>query len=282
MRTGAAVLFEPAQRAIFGLPVCDLDWRDALAFADAQASQPSGQKVISFLNAHNANVMLRDRAYRDALGRQTVLSDGIGVDLASKVMHGSSFSANLNATVFVPALLTYMAERKRIGLIGGRPEMLEKALKNLQAHAPWHEFIAISHGDCSDAENRDTAALAARLKLDVLIVGMGTPIQEKWVDRYIHREHARLVISDGALFQYVAGVAPRAPEVIRKLRLEWAYQSLTEPHRLGWRYILGVPAFLLHLLWHRLMGLPTGNADNAAGPSAPVSTPSERDRDRAA
>ncbi len=279
MKVAAAVLRDPPQRPIFDLPVCDLDWRDALAFADAQASQPSGQKVISFLNAHNANVMLKDDAYREVLTRQTVLSDGIGLDLAARVMHGSSFPANLNGTDFVPALLTYMTERKRIGLIGGRPEVLEQARKNFAAHAPWHEFIAISHGFCNDAQSRDVAALTARLKIDVLIIGMGTPVQEKWVDRYIRREHARLVMTVGALFDFVAGAVPRAPKVVRKLRLEWAFRLLQEPHRLWRRYVIGIPVFFLHLLRYRLTRKP---AEAAVQPDiAPAQSVADRDRDAA-
>lgn len=252
MKTNARAPIEPLQRPIFGLPVSDLDWSDALAFADAQASQPTGQRVISFLNAYDANVMMKDGAYREVLGRQTVLSEGMGVDIASRVMNGSPFSAALNGADFVPALLTYMGERKRIGLIGGQPDVLDRAMKNLQAHAPWHEFIDISHGNCSDTESRDVAALTARLKLDVLIVSMSTPMQEKWVDRYIQREHARLVITVSAFFDFVAGAVPRAPKVVRKLRLAWIYRLLHGASRL--RPILGIPVFFLHLLRHRLKG----------------------------
>ncbi|MDI7863430.1 WecB/TagA/CpsF family glycosyltransferase [Rhizobiaceae bacterium n13] len=251
-----AVRSLPPQRSIFGLPVSDLDWNEALAFADAQAGSPSGQKVISFLNAHNANLMLKDGAYREVLSRHVVLSDGIGVDIAARVMHGSPFPANLNGTDFVPALLTYMVESRRIGLIGARPAVLARAVEAFRAHAPWHEFIAVSHGYHGEAASKDVAALVARLKLDVLIVGMGTPIQEKWVDRYIGREHARLVLTVGALFDFVAGVVPRAPRLVRKLRLEWAYRLLQEPRRLWRRYVLGIPSFLLNVLRHRLVGEP--------------------------
>src|ERR1700754_2462600 len=113
-----------SRRMIFDLPVCDLGWDEALTFINELASLPLGQTVISFVNAHNMLVMLRDEAYRDVLVQNLVLPDGIGVDIASRVAHGASFPANLNGTDFVPALLTFMEQPKRIGLIGGRRDII--------------------------------------------------------------------------------------------------------------------------------------------------------------
>jgi len=237
-----------SQRQVFGLPVCDLGWSEAFSFVSALADMPIGQTVISFLNAHNANVLLRDGAYREALERHLVLPDGIGVDVASLAMFGKFFPANLNGTDFVPALLTYMTTPKRIGLVGARPETLAKARAQFAAHAPWHEVIAIHDGFFSEQQSQDVASEIARHKVDILLVAMGTPRQEKWVDRYIRPEHARLVVTVGALFDFVAGDVPRAPQLVRQARLEWLYRFLQEPRRLAGRYFVGGPVFLAHVV----------------------------------
>lgn len=87
-----------------------------------------------------------------------------------------------------------------------------------------------------------------RQKVDILLVAMGTPRQEKWVDTFIRPEHARLVITVGALFDFVAGEIPRAPSAIRRLRVEWLYRFLQEPTRLASRYFVGGPVFIGHVL----------------------------------
>ena len=194
-----------SRRPIFGLPVCDLDWPEAFTFVSALADVPIGQTVVSFLNAHNANLMLTNSALRDVLGRHLVLPDGIGVDMASLAMHGRMFPANLNGTDFVPALLTYMTTPKRVGLVGGRRDILERAREGFANHAPWHEFIAIHDGYFSDAESPAIADEIVRHKVDILLVAMGTPRQEMWIDRHIRPEHARLVFGVGALFDFMAG-----------------------------------------------------------------------------
>lgn len=267
------------RRAIFGVPVHDLDWSHALAFVNELAALSVGQTRIAFLNANNANIMLNDGEYRAVLSEHIVLPDGVGIDLASYILNGAKFQANLNGTDFVPAMLTYIDRKKRIGLIGGTPEVLAGALENFRKHAPWHEFIAISDGYFDKQHSEPVLARIEEAKLDILLVGMGTPLQEKWVHGNIRVQHARLVLCVGALFDFVSEVVPRAPLWIRKLRMEWVYRIACEPSRLWRRYIVGGPIFVFRLLRHRLLaGAPQARSvvDNGHHPqSGDKGVPSE-------
>lgn len=267
-----------SRRMIFDLPVCDLGWDDALTFINELASLPIGQTVISFVNAHNMLMMLGDETYRDVLTRNLVLPDGIGLDIASRVSHGATFPANLNGTDFVPALLTFMEVPKRIGLIGGRRDIIEKAAANFREHAPWHDFVVISDGYFDKNNSGNISREIERQKLDVLIVGMGTPLQEKWVADNVRADHARLVLTVGALFDFVSGTVPRAPRLIRALRLEWIYRLMLEPTRLWRRYIIGVPVFLYHVVKHRFGRRYPALRSKAAVRPAPASHMSSRDK----
>ncbi|MDR7143329.1 WecB/TagA/CpsF family glycosyltransferase [Rhizobium sp. BE258] len=240
-----------SRRTIFDVPVCDLGWDDALVFINELASLPVGQTVISFVNAHNMLMTLRDPEYREILEHNLVLPDGIGLNIASQVSHGGPFPANLNGTDFVPALLTFMETPRRVGLIGGKRDVVERAAENFARHAPWHEFIVISDGYFDKDNPVDVISELDAQQVDMLIVGMGTPLQEKWAHRHIRPEHARLVLTVGALFDFVSGEIPRAPDTIRMMRLEWAYRLVQEPSRLWRRYVVGIPVFLFHVLQYR-------------------------------
>lgn len=237
-----------SRRTIFDLPVCDLDWESALSFTDELAALPVGQTVISFVNAHNANLMVKQADYQNVLQNQFVLPDGIGMDIASWFLHGERFPANLNGTDFVPALMTYMARPKRIGLIGATTPVVQKAAERFAQQCPWHTFVAISDGYLDHEGSLEVVKRIEELQLDVLLVCMGTPRQEKWVAEYIKPEHARVVLTGGALFDFVSGTVPRAPHLIRKLRLEWVYRLWQEPQRLARRYIFGIPEFFVILM----------------------------------
>lgn len=232
-----------SRRPIFGLQVCDLNWSEAFTFVSALADVPIGQTAISFLNAHNANLMLKDPAYLEVLSRHLVLPDGVGIDFASLAMHGRMFPANLNGTDFVPALLTYMTTPKKIGLVGAAPDVLQRACEGFASHAPWHEFVAIHDGFFGEAGSPAVVEEIARHKVDILLVAMGTPKQEMWIDRHIRPEHARLVFGVGALFDFMAGEVSRASPAVRSLRAEWLHRFRLEPKRLWRRYFVGGPIF---------------------------------------
>ncbi|ANL45476.1 WecB/TagA/CpsF family glycosyltransferase protein [Rhizobium phaseoli] len=240
-----------SRRTIFDLPVCDLGWDDALVFINELASIPVGQTVVCFVNAHNMLTALRDDDYYRIMSHNLVLPDGIGLNIASQIAHGSPFPANLNGTDFVPAFLTFMEAPRRIGLIGGTRAVVEAAADNFRKHTPWHEFVVISDGFFDKVDSSDVTGEIERQKLDILIVGMGTPLQEKWVHDNIRPDHARLVLTVGALFDFVSGAVPRAPKTVRMMRLEWAYRLIQEPARLWRRYIVGIPVFLFHVLRYR-------------------------------
>ncbi|WP_327437332.1 WecB/TagA/CpsF family glycosyltransferase [Ensifer adhaerens] len=67
-------------------------------------------------------------------------------------------------------------------------------------------------------------------------------------------QDARLVITVGALFDFVAEAFPRAPKFLRRMRLEWFFRLAVEPRRMWRRYVLGNPLFLFYVLWHKLSG----------------------------
>lgn len=251
-----------SQRDILGLPVCDLGWADTFAFVEEVATMPFGQSVIAFLTAQNGNRMMRDADYRAVLERQIVLPDGDGVDLASRLFHGRSFPANLSGTAFVPALLTYLTRPMRVALIGGEESMLIAAAEALRRHAPWHEILPIADGAFDPAQSDSVMERVRAAKVDILLVSMGSPAQEKWIDRHVGPGHARLVLSVGGLFEALVGETYRVPLGVRTRRFDGLRRFLfSEPGLANVR-------FLYHVLRHKLSGrrpLPVLAATAKAG-----------------
>jgi exopolysaccharide biosynthesis WecB/TagA/CpsF family protein len=254
-----------SQRDILGLPVCDLGWAEAFAFAEEVASMPFGQSVIAFMNAENAGLMIEDAEYRAVLERQVVLPDGGGIDMAARLVHGRKFPANLTGTVFVPALLTYIAKPMRIAMIGARHDTLMRAAENLRRHTPWHEFLPVSDGDFDRTKSDEIMERVRAAEADILLVAMGSPAQEKWIDRHVGPGHARLVLSVSALFETVAGQTQAMPDAGRRLRLERLYSVAKDPAR--WRRRRAQFAFLYHVLRYRFSpgGIVRGGDTAKAG-----------------
>ncbi|HBF28653.1 MAG TPA: glycosyltransferase [Rhizobium sp.] len=236
------------KKTMFGISVFDLSWASGLSLMAQYAATPGAHTKVSFLNANNVNIMLQDPAFFDVLQRHIVLPDGIGIDLAAKALDGEAFAANLNGTDFIPALLTYIETPRRIGLLGAKPGVLAGAIASFRRHTPWHQFIPVADGYFDQDELPVILQRLAEQDVDILLVAMGTPLQEKWIEEHINESHARLVFGVGALFDFVSGTMPRAPVWMRKLRCEWIYRLTREPGRLWRRYVIGIPVFLMHVL----------------------------------
>lgn len=244
---------EPPVRAILGVPVIALPWKEALELMRHYIRNKRFTRV-TWLNAHNANLAHTEPEFRRSLDHFLVLPDGIGVDIASKVLHGAPFPANLNGTDFTPALLQAETDPLRIGLIGARPEVVEKAAARFRQIAPQHEVRVISDGFFRAADGPRILQSLQGFSPHILLVAMGVPRQEMFMAQNLTADHCTLAFGVGALFDFMAGVVPRAPPIVQKLRFEWLYRLAQEPARLWRRYIVGNPLFLLRVLLAKLRG----------------------------
>lgn len=86
---------------------------------------------------------------------------------------------------------------------------------------------------------------------DILVVGLGTPKQEKFLYRYYKQMGVPVSLGLGASFDFVAGNRKRAPRWMSEHGLEWLYRTLQEPKRLAVRYIKDAVCILPILIKYR-------------------------------
>jgi exopolysaccharide biosynthesis WecB/TagA/CpsF family protein len=89
----------------------------------------------------------------------------------------------------------------------------------------------------------------------MLFIAKGVPDQELWISAHAAQLSAPVVLGVGALFDFYSGAIPRAPQYLRRLRLEWLYRLWCEPRRLFRRYVLGNPEFVTRAVLWRLRHL---------------------------
>ena len=85
-------------------------------------------------------------------------------------------------------------------------------------------------------------------KPDILLIGFGMPIQEKWIMENYDRLDVKVFMPVGAAFDYVSGNVRRAPRWMTDHGLEWLGRLIIEPRRLWKRYIIGIPLFFYRVL----------------------------------
>ena len=238
---------------ILGIPVVRLEWEEALSTMRRMIRDRAFIR-ISFLNAHNANVAWSDAEFADALKRFLVLPDGVGVDIAARLLYGTAFTANLNGTDFIPALLKSTEEPLPGALLAPNHPTAAGAAAAFATIAPQHRYAVIHDGYFSTEDEPAILTEIAALRPDVLLVAMGVPRQEFWIDHHITSNHCTLPFAVGALLDFMSGAVPRAPYWIRRLRLEWLFRLALEPARLWRRYVVGNPLFLARVMRQKLSG----------------------------
>ena len=212
----------------------------------AVAARPDGRaRHLCYVNAHSLNLAYRDQCYRDALSRaDVVLNDGIGLDLAAR-MRGRRFPENLNGSDFTLRLLRLAAEEGwRVYLYGGEPGVAASARERLREAVEGLEIVGI----CDGYGRRSSEEIVQRIRevrADVVIVALGQPRQELWLDAHLPDTGCHLGVGVGAFLDFVSGRVTRAPQWMNCLGIEWLFRLAQEPSRLWRRYLVGNPLFLL-------------------------------------
>jgi alpha-1,3-mannosyltransferase len=201
------------------------------------------QVVIA--NANTLNLIRADDNYRVFLHDALVLNDGIGVDIASQLKYGQKFSENLNGTDFIPRYLAESRIKLRVFLLGAHSDVAKACFKQCQRQFPQHEWLDFNNGYINSAQYPSICERIRETRPDVLLVGMGNPLQEFWIRQYGASTGAKLCIGVGGLFDFLAGRVNRAPSWVRRLRCEWVYRLAIEPRRMWRRYLIGNIMFLL-------------------------------------
>jgi N-acetylglucosaminyldiphosphoundecaprenol N-acetyl-beta-D-mannosaminyltransferase len=104
-----------------------------------------------------------------------------------------------------------------------------------------------------DADQAQARARAvAESGAELLFVAMGVPRQEYFIEEQWEHLGARIVIGVGGSFDVIAGLRKRAPVLIQRAGLEWAYRLAQEPRRLFRRYLVTNSQFLALMSWNAI------------------------------
>jgi N-acetylglucosaminyldiphosphoundecaprenol N-acetyl-beta-D-mannosaminyltransferase len=203
--------------------------------------------ALFFVNAHTLNLAASDPGYRRELNEaDLVYGDGTGVRWAAKA-RGIRMKANLNGTDLVPALLA-RGRGLRCYLLGATPEAIERAAAHFRQAYPGCVLAGHHHGYLDEAATNSVIDAINAADVDLLLVGMGNPLQERWIARHRARLEVGLCAGVGGLFTYWAGDLDRAPAWMRRCGVEWLHILRRQPQKFQ-RYVFGNRRFLLRLLW---------------------------------
>jgi N-acetylglucosaminyldiphosphoundecaprenol N-acetyl-beta-D-mannosaminyltransferase len=245
----------PNTVTILGVKVDSLS-ADELDSALERFVRREERSLILHVNVHCLNLVQRNAWLRPFLNSASIVfCDGAGVMLGARIL-GKRVKQRIPITDWIWQLAA-LAESQGFTLffLGGRPGMADEAARNMKQRFAHVQIVGAHHGyfdkTQGSPDNEKIVDMINAAKPDVLIVGLGMPLQEHWLMENWERLDVKVTVTGGAILDRVAGHSRRGPRWMNDNGLEWLSRLAFEPTRLWRRYLIGNPAFLLRVLKER-------------------------------
>jgi len=211
------------------------------------------KRTLMYVNAHCLNLAVNNHAYRETLNTaDLVYADGISVVWAAKFLDGCKLEKATGRDWIHDFCALAEKHCLRLYILGGIPGIAQTAQQKLIKLYPGLQIVGTHHGYLDDISTSSLVVEINQATPDVLLVGMGTPLQEKWLAAQRGQIDAPVCWAVGALFDTVAGVEPPVPDWLNRLNLEWLWRLLANPIGKWRRYLIGNPIFVYRILRQKL------------------------------
>lgn len=231
---------------------------------DALKDIPNRKLLINTINAHSFNVAQNDDLFAESLAKgDYLIPDGASIIKACKLLKAKSqpkeriagwdlFSFEMNKLERKSEKCKVNSEKcMKVMFMGSSEKVLNLIREKAAMDYPHLEVVTYSPPYKPEFSNEDNAAIIKAINdanPDLLWIGMTAPKQEKWT--YSHWNELDIhchVGTIGAVFDFYAGTAKRAPMWWQEHSLEWLYRLIKEPKRMWRRYVIGNPLFLWNI-----------------------------------
>lgn len=195
---------------------------------------------VMYVNAHCMVVSQKDERYRNILnGADLVYSDGMSIVWGAR-LSGCYLPGRSTAADFMPRFFELFAEKGlKVFLLGAEPGVADDTARKLEYKNPGLRIVGTHHGYFGCEEHDKIIKKVNESSPHILMVGMGVPCQEKWIEQNCNRINAPVIWGVGALFDFLSGRLARGPQWLLDNGFEWLCRLLTEPRRLWHRYLVG-------------------------------------------
>jgi len=214
------------------------------------------QKLRVFhLNVHAFNVAFKDKAFADVINdADLVFCDGFGVKLGARIL-GKTIGERMTPPDWIDDLCQALAKNgQTIYLLGDEDGIAGRCAERLKEKAKELKVVGAHHGffNKEGVENDEMIRQINKAKPDVLLVGFGMPLQEKWVAANFEKLDVKIFITVGAMFRWLIKEEKRAPQFLSSNGFEGVWRLFTQPRKVWKRYILEVPYFFFKVIKERM------------------------------
>src|SRR5262249_27663312 len=159
-----------------------------------------------------------------------IIPDGAGVVWALRLA-GHEAERLPGIDLAFKALSRAASQGRRVALLGAKKDVLDACLAYLPKIHPGLKIVASHDGFFTTDDEEEIVDDLAQQEPELLLIALGVPKQEYFIDRWQHSFPRAVIIGVGGSFDVWAGVVKRAPKVFQRFHLEWLHRLISEPWR---------------------------------------------------
>ena len=240
---------------------------DMAVIACEEMLNEGGFHSVHTPNSEIVELCIEDNRYYDIINSaDLIIPDGAGVILASKILGKPLKYGKVAGVELCENLIKLAAEKGcRVFFLGGKEGIAQAAAEKMQEKYEGLQVCGVHNGyfsKCDSIEKAEFIKNGGKIdddekvieeinnsRCDILLVCLGVPAQEIWMNTYRNRLDCGLAGGFGGSFDIYSGASKRAPDIFIKLGLEWLYRLIKEPKRIG--RMMKIPKFIFSTLFSK-------------------------------
>jgi N-acetylglucosaminyldiphosphoundecaprenol N-acetyl-beta-D-mannosaminyltransferase len=180
------------------------------------------------------------------------LIDGFGIILV-EFFRSFKIYQRITGTDFVKHLSIFAQKHNfSFYFLGGENGVAEKAIHNLKISYPNLKFTGYHHGYLDTENTNKVIEEINKNKTNILMVCMGNPLQENWINENIDKLNVNLIFGNGGAIDFFSNKFKRAPFLFRLMGLEWIFRLAQDFNKARIKRVFNSLSYPIRISFNRL------------------------------
>jgi N-acetylglucosaminyldiphosphoundecaprenol N-acetyl-beta-D-mannosaminyltransferase len=234
---------------ILGCPFDAVSFEETVSYIRHAVTNERKLQIVPGSIDFVMKAMHNPRFARELWRADLVIADGKPIVWAAHIL-GNPICGRVSGTDLVWSCAEISGQTGcGVALVGGKGDVVRRAahkMRDRYTKATLHTVPTPFH--LGPEENARLVDSIKTVEAKIVLVALGAPRQERWIQAHLASCEAHVGIGVGSAFDIICGDKPRAPKWMQDAGLEWLHRLRLEPRRLGRRYLIEDSPFLFHLV----------------------------------
>jgi len=208
-----------------------------------------------FIVTPNVDFIVRansDTKFRNVLNNSDLSLCDSAIGRVAAILLKNRIKEKITGSDLLKIISSNLERKTNCFVLGATEEIVKIFSYKLEQLYHNVKIAGFNHGYFGEDKDKRIINMINSANPDILIIGMGSPKQELWVDKNKRFLKVKIIMCVGGVLDVMAGKTRRAPVWIQKICLEWLWRLMQDPKRLWKRYLVHDMKFFYLLLQESL------------------------------